>query len=151
MAAPTCLAPRFFSMMEQSHSGKGHDDTVAVALFDDQIVPNGAAGLGDVANAGGLGPLDVVREGEEGVGTQSHPVETGKERFFVFLGQPLRLPGEVILPDALGAHVLFVAVDVAVDDVVPAGTTQIRKGRFRVLGCWRRKKVSALEPASRVQ
>ena len=59
-------------MVEQPHAGESHDHVVFVALLDHQIIPDGAAGLGDVADAGGLGPLDVVGEGEEGIGTQGH-------------------------------------------------------------------------------
>ena len=50
--------------MEQTHTGKGHDDAVLVALLDDQIVTDGAAGLGDVLDAGGHAALDGVGEGE---------------------------------------------------------------------------------------
>ena len=55
-------------VVEQPHPGEGHGDAVFVALFDDQIVPDGAARLGDVLHAGGHGPLNVVGEGEEGIG-----------------------------------------------------------------------------------
>ena len=36
-------------VMEQPHAGEGHDNAIFVALFNDQIVPDGAAGLGDIA------------------------------------------------------------------------------------------------------
>ena len=75
-------------VVEQSHAGKGHDHTVFVALLDNQIVPDGAAGLGDVLDTGGLGPLDVVGAGEEGIGTQRHAtfdgVALGSDAFFPF-------------------------------------------------------------------
>ena len=35
-------------VVEQSHAGEGHGDAAVVALLDDQIVTDGAAGLGDV-------------------------------------------------------------------------------------------------------
>lgn len=54
-------------MVEQPHSSKGHNHVVLVAFFDDQVIPNGTAGLGHVAHTGLEGPLDVVREGEEGI------------------------------------------------------------------------------------
>ena len=107
-------------MVEQSHAGKRHDHTVFVALFDNQVVPNGAARLGDVLDAGGSGPLDVVGEGEEGVGAQGHAVKLSEEFPLVFRGQPVGPAGKVVLPDADAADILLVAVDVAVNDVVPA-------------------------------
>ena len=57
-------------MVEESHAGEGHDDIVLVALGDDQVIADGAAGLGDVLDAGGHAALDGVGEGEESVGAQ---------------------------------------------------------------------------------
>ena len=53
--------------MEQPNPGKRHDHAVLVGGGDDLIVPDGAAGLGDVLHAGLLGPLYVVPKGEEGI------------------------------------------------------------------------------------
>ena len=112
-------------MVEQSHAGEGHDDTVLVALFDDQVITDGAAGLGNVLDAGSHATLDGVGKGEECVGAQGYGI-TGIQPCTLFFGsQRLGTDGEVVLPDALGANVLFVAVDVAVDDVVTAGATQV--------------------------
>ena len=61
-------------VMEQAHAGQGHDNTVLVSLFDDQIIADGAAGLSDVLNAGSNTALDGVSEGDEGVGTQSYGI-----------------------------------------------------------------------------
>ena len=106
-----------------------------VTLRNDQIIPDGTAGLGDVLDTGGVGPLDVVGEGEEGIRAQSHVLPGSQPGSFLFRGQALRLHREVFLPDAVGAHVLFVAVDVAVNDVVTVGTTQIRpEGQAQGLG-----------------
>ena len=52
--------------MEQAHAGEGHDHVFSVALFDDQVVPDGAAGFGDIPDAGGEGTLDRVGEREAG-------------------------------------------------------------------------------------
>ena len=112
-------------MVEESHAGEGHDHIVLVTLFDDQVIADGAARLGDVADTGSLGALDVVGEGEEGIGTQSHTSDAVQVSPLVFLSQALGLLGEIILPDAVGADIFLVAVDVAVDDVVPVGTAQI--------------------------
>ena len=60
--------------MEQAHAGEGHDHVVQVAGLDDVVVADGAAGLGHVAHAGAVRALDVVAEGEEGIGAQGHPV-----------------------------------------------------------------------------
>ena len=61
-------------MVEQTHAGEGHDDIVLVALGDDQIITDGAAGLCDVLDTGSNAALDGVGEGEECVGAQSHSV-----------------------------------------------------------------------------
>ena len=45
-------------MVEQSHTGEGHDHVLLVALGDDQVIPDGAAGLGDILDTGGECPLD---------------------------------------------------------------------------------------------
>ena len=55
-------------MMEQAHAGEGHHHIVLIALSDDQIIADGAAGLGDVGNTAGVGTLNVIRKGEESVG-----------------------------------------------------------------------------------
>ena len=57
-------------MVEQAHAGEGHDDAVLIALFDDQIVTDGAAGLSDVLDTGSDTALDRVSEGEESVTAQ---------------------------------------------------------------------------------
>ena len=69
-------------MVEQAHAGEGHGDAVLVALGDDQIVTDGAAGLGDVLDAGGSAALDGVGEGEEGVGTQGDGVAAVQQARF---------------------------------------------------------------------
>ena len=111
--------------MEQAHAGEGHDHAVLVALFDHQIIPDGAAGLGDVLHAGGHAALDGVGEGEEGVGAQGHSVLCVQPGPLFLSGQRFGTGGEIILPNALSAHILFVAVDVAVDHIIPAGTAQV--------------------------
>ena len=112
-------------VVEQAHAGEGHDHIVLVTFCDDQIVTDGAAGLGDVLDAGGASALDVVREGEEGIAAQGYAAAGSQESLLFFFRQLLGLNGEVILPDALSADVLFVAVDVAVDDVVAVGAAQV--------------------------
>ena len=112
-------------VVEQTHAGEGHDDAVLIALFDDQVIPDGAAGFCDVLDTGSNAALDGVGEGEEGVGAQCNSVTGIQPCTLLLSGQRLGTDGEVVLPDALSADILFVAVDVAVDDVVTTGTTQI--------------------------
>ena len=45
--------------MEQSHASESHGHSILVALGDDQIVTDGAAGLGNVADAALLGVSSV--------------------------------------------------------------------------------------------
>ena len=121
--------------MEKTHTGKGHDDAILIALFDDQIVTDGAAGFGDILDTGSGGALDVVGEGEEGIGTQGNSVPGIQPSTLFLRGQRLRTSGEVVLPDAVGADILFVAVDVTVNDVVPIGAAQIvTEGQGQRLG-----------------
>ena len=54
--------------MEQTDSGKGHGNSVFIADLDHVVVPHGAARLSDIADTALMRPLDVVAEGEEGVG-----------------------------------------------------------------------------------
>ena len=54
-------------MVEQAHAGECHDHAVFVAALYHKVVADGAAGLGDVLDAGGFGALDVVGEGEESI------------------------------------------------------------------------------------
>ena len=107
-----------FLVMEESHAGEGHGDTVLVALGDDQVVTDGAAGLSNILDTGSNTALDGVGEGEEGVGTQSNSITGIQPCPLLLAGQRLGTDGEVVLPDALSADILFVAVDVAVNDVV---------------------------------
>ena len=43
----------FILVMEQAHTGKGHDHSLLVALLNDQIITDRTAGLCDVLNTGG--------------------------------------------------------------------------------------------------
>ena len=52
-------------MVEQPKARKCHGDPVCVACFNDKVIPHGAAGFCDVADAAALRTLDVVRKWEE--------------------------------------------------------------------------------------
>ena len=55
-------------MVEQTDASEGHGDAVFVASHDDMIVADRATSLGDELHTALMGTLDVVTEGEEGVG-----------------------------------------------------------------------------------
>ena len=112
-------------MVEQAHAGEGHCHAPFVALGDDQIIADRAAGLGNIGYAGSGSPLDIIRKGEESIGAKSNALEAGKPLLALFLGKGLGTGGKIVLPDALGAYILFVAVDVAVDHIITIGTAQI--------------------------
>ena len=50
--------------------GNGHGQILLVTICDNQIVTNGAAGSGNVLDAGGKGPLGVDAEGEESIASR---------------------------------------------------------------------------------
>ena len=111
--------------MEQSHSGKGHHHTVFVTGLDNKIVAYRTAGLGDIFHAAFLCPLDVVGKGEKCVGAEAHAVDFRKIFGLFFVGERLGTDGEIFLPVALGANVLFVFVYKSVDDIVAVGTADV--------------------------
>ena len=59
------------SVMEQPCAGEGQHHAVFVGGGDDMVIPDGAAGLGNVGHAGLSGPLHIVAEGEEGIAANS--------------------------------------------------------------------------------
>ena len=116
-------------MVEQTHAGEGHGNTVLVAFFNNQIITDGTAGLCDVLNTGSNTALDRIREGEESVGAQSNSITGIQPCTLFFRGQRFGSDGEVVLPDTLCADILFVAVDVAVDNIITTGSAQVRTER----------------------
>ena len=105
-------------MVEQPHPGERHHDAVLIRRLDDIVVPNAAAGLGDILDAGFSGPLHVVAEGEEGVGAAGDAGEGGDPGLFLLRRQGVRLHGKGLLPDALRQHVLILVGEVHIDGVV---------------------------------
>ena len=108
--------------MEQSHAGKGHDHVLLVALFDDQIIADGAAWLSDVLHTGSKGALDIVAEGAERIATQCHIAAGCQPGLLIAFRQSIGLLGKIVLPNALSADIFFVAVDIAIDDIITIGT-----------------------------
>jgi len=112
-------------MMEQTHSGECHSHAVLIAAFDNDIVADRAAGLCDILNAGLLRSLDVVAEGEERITSEGYAVNGVKICALFLVGKRLGLLGEILLPVAVSADVLLVAVDIAVDYVIAVRSLDI--------------------------
>ena len=53
--------------MEQAQTGKGHGDTIFVAGFDNIVIANRTACLGNILHAAAMSAFNVVAEGEESV------------------------------------------------------------------------------------
>ena len=77
-------------MVEQTHAGESHDHALLVALLDDQVIPDGAAGLSDVLDTGSEGTLDVVAEGEECITGQRNVPAGSQPCPLFFCGQEFR-------------------------------------------------------------
>ncbi len=116
-------------MVEKSHSGERHDHIIFVATIYNEIIANGSAGLGNVRNAALVGALDVIAEREERIGAESHAGDGGKICLLLLNGERRGLSFEVLLPISVGANILFVLIDVTVDDVVAVGTANGIKER----------------------
>ena len=116
-------------MVEEAHLGEGHGHAVLVAAIDHNVVTDRSAGLGDILDAASLGALDVVIKREEGIRAESYAVHRIQICADFGIGQGCGLLGKVLLPVAVSAHVLFVAVDIAVYDIIPFRSTQSRKER----------------------
>ena len=121
-------------MVEKTHSCECHNHTVFVSALDNEIVTDRSAGLCDVLNTALLCALDVIAEGEECIRAECYAVK-GSEVFRFFLcGKLFGLGGEVLLPVSVSANVLFVAVDVAVDNVISVGAAEsILEGKSKNL------------------
>ena len=124
-------------MMEQAQAGHGHGDVVFIARFDDIVIADGAAGLGDVVDTAAMSPFDVVTEGEESIAAQGDAVELGNPGFLFFPCERFRFFREQILPDAVGQDVFVIIRDVDVDSVVTVRAADIVAERqiqdFRIL------------------
>ena len=118
-----------FLMVEQAHTGERHDHTVAVGAFDHGVVADGPARLGNIGNAALFGALDVIAEREKRVrpeGNAGNGIQIGALLGF---GEGFGAGGKILLPNALGANVLFVLIDIAVDHVVAIGAAECGQKR----------------------
>ena len=75
--------------MEQPCAGESQHHAVFVGGGDDMVIPDGAAGLGNVGHAGLSGPLHIVAEGEEGIAANSDAGLRGDPRLLFLRGQDL--------------------------------------------------------------
>ena len=57
-------------MMEQADACKCHSDIIFIAGFNYVVIPDRAAGLGDIGYAALMSALHIVPEGEECVRTE---------------------------------------------------------------------------------
>ena len=87
-------------VVEQADASEGHGDVVLVTGHDDMVVADGATGLGDVLDPTLVGTLDIVAEGEEGVGAEGYAGVLGNPGALLFQGQHGGLLGEELLPDS---------------------------------------------------
>lgn len=71
-------------MMEQTNSGKHHCHPISVAGIDNRIIPYRSAGLYDIFHTASAGAVDVVKEGEEGIGSQSYIFQFIQPLFSLF-------------------------------------------------------------------
>ena len=112
-------------MVEQSHSCERHGHAVLVAAVDNHVVADRSAGLCDVGNAALLRTLDVIVEGEERIGAKGNARNCVKVSSLLLTCEGCGFGGKVLLPVAVCANVLFVLVDVAVDNVVAVGSAKL--------------------------
>ena len=112
-------------MMEQTHAREGHGDAVFVAGLDDVVVANAATGLCNIFHATLVGSLDIVAEGEEGIGTETHFRVLGNPFLFLFAGERFGLRLEELLPGAVAEDVVVIVRDIYVDGVVAVGAAYL--------------------------
>ena len=60
-------------VMEQPQPGHSHSNIVFIARFNDIVVADGSAGLGDVINAAAVRPFYIIAKGEEGIAARDTP------------------------------------------------------------------------------
>ena len=133
-------------MVEQPYACKRHGNAVLVAGHDDMIVADRATSLSNELHATLMGTLDVVAEGEEGIGAEGYLRVLGNPGFLLFHRQHLGLGLEELLPGTVAEYIYTSMVLSRSARRIPS-----TKGRFITFGCWRSHQMSALLPARRVQ
>ena len=105
-----------------------------VAGVDDLLVPDGAAGLGDVLHPALPGPLHVVPKGEEGVAAKGDAGHSRNPLPLHLRRENRRADGKGPLPAAALGEGGGIG-DIQVDGVVPVGAADIgHKGQLQHLG-----------------
>ena len=116
---------KFFSVVEKADSCEGHSDIVLIAGLDDIVITYRAACLGDIAYAALVCALDIVTEGEEGIGAKAYTLGLF-EPFLLFLtGEYRGLLGEYPLPFAVPEKVLVFLTDVHINRIVAVRTADV--------------------------
>lgn len=77
-------------MMEEAQAGHGHSNPILIARFDDIVVADRTAGLGDVIDAAAMSSFDVVAKGEESVAAEGYAVELSNPDLLFFPCKGLR-------------------------------------------------------------
>ena len=72
-----------------------------------------------------MSALNVVAEREERVAAERNAVAGGEERLCLFIGERSGLNLEIFLPDAFCADILFIFIDVTVNNIVSVGALDI--------------------------
>ena len=122
-------------MVEQPHAGEGHDHAQPVAFLNNVIIPHGAAGFCDVADAAALRTLDVVRKREECIAPERNAGNAIKVSALLLLGEARGALAEQVLPAAVRKDLLRLIGKINVDGVVAvrpfdAGQERERKRFF---------------------
>jgi len=86
------------SVVEEADAGKRHRHTESVASLDDLFVPDGTARLGDITDAAGVSPADIILKRKERVGTQGYFRQARQPVLPDIRGKRLRFFREVLLP-----------------------------------------------------
>ena len=69
-------------MMEQAQAGHGHGDVVFIARFDDIVIADGAAGLGDVVDTAAMSRSMLSPKGKKASLPKATPWSWAIQAFF---------------------------------------------------------------------
>ena len=84
--------------MEQADAGEGHYHVIFITGCDYILITDGTARLCDILNAALVSALNVVAEGEEGIGTKGNAGQLIQPCAFFFSRKNGRLLCENLLP-----------------------------------------------------
>ena len=87
--------------MEKTDAGETHGNAIFVCCFNDIVVADGTARLGNIADTAFAGAFHIVAKGEESIGTDGDTRERGEPCLFLFPRQRLGLGGKEKLPGAI--------------------------------------------------